>query len=149
MDRDGGGDRASGVSAEGGNGRRTVGPALEAMNGFLRWLAPTLEKLPRSQKFLLGDRIQTTALDVLERLIEATYDRERAGPLRAANLGVEKLRHLLRLAFDLRHLDERRYEFAARQLDSIGRQIGAWTKTHGQRGDRAETLEISGPATAP
>lgn len=108
--------------------RRQVGPALEAMNGFIRWLIPTVEKFPRSQKFLLGDRIQDCALDVLERLIEATYDRDRAGPLRAANLGVEKLRHLIRLAHDLEHLDARRYEHAARELDAVGRQIGAWRK---------------------
>ena len=111
--------------------RREVGPALEAMNGFIRWLIPTVEKFPRSQKFLLGDRLQTVALDVLERLIEATYDRDRAGHLRAANLGVEKLRHLIRLAHDLEHLDERRYEHAARELDVIGRQIGAWRKMAG------------------
>ncbi|MCK6451062.1 MAG: four helix bundle protein [Alphaproteobacteria bacterium] len=41
------------------------------MYRFLLWLVPAVEKFPRSQKFLLGDRIQATALDVLERLIEA------------------------------------------------------------------------------
>ena len=116
--------------------KRAVGPALEAMNVFLRWLIPTVEKFPRSQKFLLGDRIQSSALDILERLIEATYDRDRAGSLKAANLGIEKLRHLIRLAFDLKHLDERRYENAARELDVVGRLIGAWRKSHS---DRAQT----------
>jgi hypothetical protein len=38
------------------------------------WLVPAIEKLSRIQKFLLGERIQTTALDVLECLIEATTD---------------------------------------------------------------------------
>jgi hypothetical protein len=117
--------------------QRTVGPALEAMNGFLRWLIPTVEKFPRTQKFLLGDRIQSSALDVLERLIEATYDRDRAAALRAANLGVEKLRHLMRLAFDLKHLDERRYKCAARDLDAVGRLIGAWRKLHGAHAQAA------------
>jgi hypothetical protein len=65
--------------------QRTVGPALEAMNRFPRWLIPTVEKFPRTQKFLLGDRIQSAALDVLERLIEATYDRDRGAALRAAS----------------------------------------------------------------
>ena len=115
--------------------KRQIGPALEAMNGFVRWLIPTLEKFPRTQKFLLGDRMQSAALDVLERLIEATYDRDRTNALRAANLGVEKLRHLIRLAFDLRYLDERRYEYAARELDAIGRRIGQWTKVHGRKSD--------------
>ena len=66
------------------------------------------------QKFLLGDRIQGAALDVLELLIEATYTRERTGHLARANVGLEKLRFLIRLAGDLRHLDRRRYEHAAR-----------------------------------
>ena len=50
---------------------RQTGPALEAMDRFMLWLVPTVEKFPRSQKFLLGDRIQGTALDVSELLIEA------------------------------------------------------------------------------
>ena len=48
---------------------RQGGPALESMCRFLLWLIPAVEKFPRSQKFLLGDRIQNAALDVLERLI--------------------------------------------------------------------------------
>ena len=56
---------------------RRTGPASKAMYRCVLWLIPTVEKFPRSQKFLLGDRIQTTALDVLERLIEATYTKAR------------------------------------------------------------------------
>jgi hypothetical protein len=108
---------------------RQTGPALEAMYRFLLWLVPTVEKFPRSQKFLLGDRIQATALDVLERLIEATYTRGRQPILAAANLGIEKLRLLFRLSFDLKFLDMRRYEHAARSVDEIGRMIGGWRKT--------------------
>ena len=108
--------------------RRPTGPALEAMYRFMLWLVPTVEKFPRSQKFLLGDRIQSTALDVLEGLIEATYTRTRGRMLSTANLGVEKLRLLFRLSFDLKFLDMRRYEHAARSLDEIGRMIGGWRK---------------------
>ena len=109
---------------------RTTGPALEAHYRFMLWLVPALERFPRSQKFLLGDRIQGAALDVLELLIEATYTRERTGHLARANLGIEKLRFLMRLAGDLRHLDRRRYEHAARCVDDTGRKIGAWRKVH-------------------
>ncbi len=110
------------------NARRT-GPALERMQQFLVWLVPTIEKFPRSQKFTLGDRIQSTALDVLERLIEATYTRARSSALGAANLGLEKLRILLRLAADLRVIDLRRYEFSVRSLDEVGRLIGGWLRS--------------------
>ena len=77
------------------NARKTSA-AVEAHFQFLMWLVPAVEKFPRAQKFLLGDRIQTTALDVLECLIEATYTRDRRGYLARANLGLEKLRVLLR-----------------------------------------------------
>ena len=112
------------------SGARRTGPALEGMYRFLLWVTPAVEKFPRSQKFLLGDRIQCTALDVLEALIEATYMKQRAGHLARANLGIEKLRFLFRLAKDLRHLDLARYEHAARSLDEIGRMIGGWRKAH-------------------
>jgi len=107
---------------------RRFGPAIEALHVFLKWGAPVVEGFPRSYKFTLGDRIVATALDTLERLIEATFDRDRQKPLAAANLNIEKLRHLFRLAFNLQCLDERRYEHAARQLDDIGRMIGGWKK---------------------
>jgi tripartite-type tricarboxylate transporter receptor subunit TctC len=81
---------------------RQTGLALEAMYRFILWLVPTVEKFPRSQKVLLGDRIQATALHVLESLIEATYTRRRERLLVEANLGAEKLRFLFRLATELR-----------------------------------------------
>lgn len=102
---------------------------MEKVHGFLLWLIPTVEKFPRSQKFLLGDRIQSGALDVHERLIEATWSRHKLPALQQANLGLEKLRLLLRLAFDLRCIDKRRYEFAARSLDELGRMVGGWSKS--------------------
>jgi hypothetical protein len=112
---------------------RQTGAALEAHYRFLLRLVPTLEKYPRSQKFLLGDRTQQVALDVLESLVEATYTRQRAAFLRNANLGIEKLSFFMRLAFDLKHLDQRRYEHAARSLDDIGKLIGGWEKAHRER----------------
>ena len=120
------------VRRQGGqaDGARSTGAALESHYRFVLWLVPAVERFPRSQKFLLGDRIQATALDVLERLIEATYTKQRERQLAGANLGLEKLRFLCRLARDLRCLDHRRYEHAARSLDETGRKVGAWRKTH-------------------
>ena len=67
---------------------------------------------------------------MLEALIEATYTRDRTEALRRGNLGIEKLRFLIRLAADLRLLDRRRYEHAARALDDTGRLIGGWMRAH-------------------
>jgi len=82
---------------------RKTGAAVEAHFQFLMWLVPTVERFPRTQKFLLGDRMQTTALDVLECLIEATYTRDRKGQLARANLGIEKLRYFICLAVEMHY----------------------------------------------
>ena len=103
-------------------------PVLEKMYQFVLWLVPTVDKFPRAQKFLIGDRIQTGALDVLEHLIEAAYSRDKLPILNRINLQLEKLRYLFRLAFDLRIMDMRRYEFAARAIDEIGKLVGGWMK---------------------
>jgi hypothetical protein len=95
------------VAAMMDNSKRT-GAAIEAHYQFLAWLVPTIEKFPKSHKFTLGDRIEITALDVFEALIDATYTKERTQHLRRVNLGIEKLRFLLRLAADLSLLDRRR-----------------------------------------
>lgn len=109
---------------------RRVSPALERAYQFLVWLLPTLDRFPRRQKFLLGDRIETTALDVLDGLVEATYTRSRGRLLETVNLRLDKLRLLLRLAHELELLDHRRYEHAARGIDEIGRLVGGWIKAH-------------------
>jgi hypothetical protein len=90
-----------------------------------------VEKFPQRQRFLLGDRIQTAGLDILEGLIEATYSRGgRLRLLEIVNVRLEKLRILFRIAMELRYLDLRRYEHAARSLDEIGRLVGGWMKAH-------------------
>ncbi len=119
--------------SETANNARRTGPALEAMYQFLLWLVPAVDKFPRAQKFVLGDRIETAALDVLDALIGATYTRGRDSMLTDANLGLERLRFFMRLSHELRLLDSRRYEHAARCIDEVGRLVGGWTKAHRAR----------------
>jgi hypothetical protein len=108
---------------------RRAGPALEKAYRFLLWVVPALEKFPRSQRFLLGDRIETTALTVLEKLVDATYSRQVEPTLREVNLALERLRFLFRLSKDLHYLDLKRYEYVAREIDEIGRLVGGWLRT--------------------
>jgi len=107
---------------------KQTGMALEKAYKFALWLIPAVEKFPRRQKFLLGDRLQTTVLDVIEGIVEATYTRNRIAILRRVNLSLEKLRLLFRLSMDLKYMDMKRYEHAARSLDEIGRLIGGWMR---------------------
>ena len=102
--------------------------AITKLYDFLLWIIPKLEKFPRSQKFLLGDRIEIVLLDVLDLLIEAAYSKKKSTLLRSANLKLEKLRYLIRLSKDLKLLSLKNYELCARSIDAIGTSIGGWLK---------------------
>jgi hypothetical protein len=77
---------------------KRTGPAVEAHYQFLLWLIPTIERFPKSHKFVFGDRILNVGLDVLELLVAATFTRDRKSHLGQANLGIDKLRFFLRMA---------------------------------------------------
>ena len=74
--------------------------AITKLYDFLLWMIPKLEKFPRNQKFLIGDRIESLMLDILDLLIEAAYSKNKSPLLRSANLRLEKLRYLVRLSKD-------------------------------------------------
>lgn len=68
-------------------------------------------------------------LDVLERLVEAAYSRHKEGPLRQANLRLEVVRHVWRMAHELKVVSTRQYEHGAKLIDDLGRQIGGWLRS--------------------
>ena len=92
------------------------------------WLIPRINEFPRAQRFVLGERIETTALDLLDILVEAQYSQDKLELLSRANLALARLRHLLRLANDLHFLGVRRFEFVSEHVEEIGRMIGGWVK---------------------
>ena len=100
---------------------------------MLLYLIPQLAKYPKSQKFLLADRIQTKLMDILEQLISAYYSRgaKKKDILYEVNVQLEQLRYLIRLSKDLKCIDLRRYEFIQSKINEIGQQIGAWIKSLG------------------
>lgn len=102
---------------------------------FLGWLLERTEKFPKRVAYTVRSRIDNLALEVMERLIEARYCRERGPILARLNLDFEKLRLLLRLSHRSRILDTRAFERACAEIDTAGRMVGGW-----QRHGRTEVL---------
>lgn len=102
--------------------------AVSRTYDLILWAVPQVSKFPRDHRFGLGDRTVGHLYDLLELLLEASYSRDKARLLGQANLEVDKLRYMLRLAKDLRVLSINRYEHGVRVLDDIGRQVGGWRK---------------------
>ncbi|WP_447972703.1 diversity-generating retroelement protein Avd [Nitrospira sp. Kam-Ns4a] len=95
---------------------------------ILLWLVNHVGKFPRSHRFVLGERIETRMLTVLELLVRAAYSREKKAHLLQANAEVQVLRLLVRVGKDLGFTSLKQYEFISRELVELGRQVGGWAK---------------------
>lgn len=102
--------------------------ALTRLYDYILWVLPRIDKFPRNRKFTLGDRIENLLLDLLALLIEAAYTRNKSGLLKKANLKLEQMRYLLRMAKDLGLINMKSYAFSAKSIDQIGVSIGGWLR---------------------
>ena len=101
---------------------------LTRTDDFIKWFLPKIEKFPRNYKFLFGDRLVAIQLSLLENLIQAYYQKEKLPNLRAANIEIEKLRHLLQISTEMRWISLDQLEFATRSLNQIGSLVGGWIR---------------------
>ena len=102
--------------------------AITRLYDYILWVIPKVDAFPRNRKFTLGDRIEILLLDILALLIEAAYSKNKYGLLKNANLKLEQLRYLTRLAKDLRLINLKSYEFSAKSIDEVGRSVGGWLR---------------------
>lgn len=103
-------------------------PIFTQWLAFLEWLLQVTERFPKRVRFTFSDRINNIALDLVENLVEARYSSEKNAILRQANLRLEKLRVLLRLAYKMRYLDYKRYEYAMKSINEVGKMLGGWLR---------------------
>ena len=102
---------------------------FQKIYGLMLWLHPAVNKFPKSQRFLLGQRIENCLLDILEdviRLIAQNFENRTL--LEELNIRVDKLRILVRMAKDLKFINVKRYEFFAERIVEIGKMIGGFKK---------------------
>ena len=103
-------------------------PVFVKWMDFMKWLLITTDKFPKSARYNYTNRIVNLAFDILEQLIEARYSKSKLANLKKVNLQIEKLRILLRISFESRHLSHKVYEQAVFSLNEIGRMVGGWIK---------------------
>lgn len=107
--------------------------AIEDCHDLLRWIIPQLSKFPRNHRFSLGERIESGLLEVLECLVAAAYSRDKRADLERANRRINVVRHLWRLAYELKIIAHKSYVYGSEQLVNLGTQIGGWRKQTGAR----------------
>jgi len=84
---------------------------------------------PKSQRFILGQRIENTAVNILEGIVVANSEEKKLSTILKVSVEIEKMRIFLRLSKDLAFLAFKRYEVLSAKLDEIGRMCGGWIKS--------------------
>lgn len=101
---------------------------------FALWLHPVLNKFPKNQRFVLGQRIENKILDIIHSMIVANVMRDKSTALQQASVELDELRILIRLSKDLRFVNIKQYGVAAEKMNEIGRLLSGWTaKFSGQK----------------
>jgi len=97
---------------------------------LLCWLLPQCERFPKSQRFVVTQRLQGAALGFQEAIFEANARRGtgRLQHLQAADAQLNKLRLYLRLARQWDWLAIGQYEHVSRMVAAIGKLLGGWIK---------------------
>ncbi len=94
---------------------------------FLLWLHPVINKFPKSQRFVLGQRIENKTLNLLHSMIVANAERDKSTTLKQASVELDELRILIRLSKDLHFVNIKQYGVAAEKMNEIGKLLSGWT----------------------
>lgn len=98
---------------------------------LISWLLPITMSFPRSQRFVVTQRLQAATLNFQELLIEANALRgaRRADKIHAADAELLKIRLYLRLCERWEWLSHGQYRHASQMVAEIGRLLGGWLKS--------------------
>jgi len=106
-------------------------PLIQKIFDFYKDLCFVVEKMPKKDKFTLGERLQNLTLDCAGLFIEAGYkDKyQRAAVLEKAAIKLDLLKILTRLAQESKAISTRQYLSLEEKLQEIGRMLGGWLKS--------------------
>jgi len=100
---------------------------IQKLYDYLVWVSPIINRLPRDKKYTIGDRLLNRLYDVLEDLIKAKYrSRNKLELLERANVGLEIVRFYQRLILSDNLWDRKRYQFASKSVNDMGKLLGKW-----------------------
>lgn len=93
-----------------------------------QWLLERTARFPKRLRHTLTERIELLAIDLLEEITSAAYQKSKTATLRRANDRLNRLRVLIRLAHEMGVLSHGHYEEAVKRVAEAGRLLGGWLR---------------------
>lgn len=110
-------------------------PIVHKTYELYRTLHGLHKTIPKMERYTLWQRSENTAIDVLEALLRTGYlpQEKRPDHLIQVSAQVDILRVFLRLSFDIKAINQKKYIALQEALDEIGRMLGGWMKSLKQK----------------
>lgn len=91
---------------------------------FLIWIYPQINKFPKNQRFVLGQRIEQRILDVLESVVLIAKEKFKLPHVRRASQNLDMLKILLRVAVSLKFINIKSYGTCSEKILEIEKLLG-------------------------
>jgi len=96
---------------------------------FLLWVKPTVQRFAKVHKYSLGIQLENETIELLKQIVRANFKREdKKEFIEECFIHYELIKILIRLSKDYKLLSIKQYEFAAKELEEIGKLLGGWYK---------------------
>ena len=95
---------------------------------FTKWLLNHTNKFPKSHRFSVAVKMENRALEILELITVANMSQNKMKYLIPVDQKLSGLKIFIRLSYEMKFLNIKSYEYAARELVEIGRMLDGWMK---------------------
>ena len=107
---------------------------IHVKEGYLIWLN-IVPHIPKGSRYTIGARIENKFLDLLE-ISYITYFSEKLRKIEKISdciLCLDILKFLISISWEARLISNKQYETIALKLDEIGKMMGGWKKSLGNK----------------
>ena len=106
-------------------------PILHKLTEFYKTFYLYLASFPQKDKYALGAKCEGYIISTLELLLAAEYasKNQRLQLIQQASVKFDMLKSFIRIAKELKILDQKKYIRLEAELQEIGRQLGGWQRS--------------------
>lgn len=106
-------------------------PIIQRVYDFYKLFYQYLDHFPKKSRGVLGQKIETIILELLESITRASFAKLnfKSSDLQTASIKLDFLKILVRLSYELRVIDQKKYLTMEEKLIEIGKMLGGWIKS--------------------
>jgi four helix bundle protein len=106
-------------------------PVFQKSYDFYKQLYINLRQIPKRDRFTWGEKCDEMAICLIKSIAESEFSQpqQKRLLLKDASRTVDLLKIYIRLGFELRILDQKKYISIQNELQEIGKMLGGWIKS--------------------